>query len=73
MNFYFCGKYICTDDDEKKVERDMYAALLYFRGSNNHIRYEEWKSNLEAFFNYFILTSEQKYHYAQMKLVGQVY
>ena len=32
MGFYFCGKYIYTDGDEKEVERDMYAALPYFRG-----------------------------------------
>jgi len=51
----------------------MYEALLYFQGSNDHIEYEEWKSNLEAFFSYFILTSKQKYHYAQMRLVGQAY
>ena len=31
MGFYFCGKYIYTDDDENEVERDMYAALPYFR------------------------------------------
>jgi len=29
------------------------------------------KSNLEDFFNYFILTSEQKCHYARMKLIGK--
>ena len=58
MGFYFCARYINTDADEKKVERDMYAALSYFRGSNDHVGYEEWESNLEAFFSYFILTSE---------------
>ena len=31
MRFYFCEKYIYTDGDEKEVERDMHAALLYFR------------------------------------------
>ena len=31
MRFYFCGKYIHTDGDEKYVERDMYAALSFFR------------------------------------------
>ena len=45
----------------------------YFWGSNDHIEYEEWKSNFEAFFGYFILTSEQKYFYAQMRLVGHAY
>jgi len=30
MGFYFCGRYIHIDRDEKKVKRDMYAALPYF-------------------------------------------
>jgi len=54
MSFYICGKYIYTDGDEKEVERDIYAALSYFRGSNDHIGYEEWESSLKVFFNYFI-------------------
>ena len=29
MGFYFCGKYIYTDGDEKEVE--MYAALPFFQ------------------------------------------
>ena len=29
MRFYFCGKYIYSDGDEKEVERDMYEALPY--------------------------------------------
>jgi len=29
--------------------------------------------NLEVFFSYFVLTSEQKCHYAQMKLIGKAY
>ena len=57
MNFYFCGKYIYTGGDKKEVKRDMYATLSYFQGYNDHIGYEEWESNLEAFFSYFILTS----------------
>ena len=73
MDFYFCVKYIYTDGDEKKVERDMYVALLCFRGSNDHIGYEEWENILEAFFSYYILTSEEKYYYAQMKQVGHAY
>ena len=72
MGFYFYGRYINTDADEKKVEQDMYVALSYFWSSDNHIGYE-WRSNLEPFFSYFILTSEQKYYYVQMKLVGQAY
>ena len=51
----------------------MYAALSYFRGSNDQYGYEKWESIIEAFFSYFTLTQEQKYHYTQMKLVGQTY
>jgi len=58
MGFYFCGRYINTDADEKKVERDMYAALTCFRGSNDHIGHAEWERKFETFFSYFILTSE---------------
>ena len=72
MGFYFYGKYIYTYDDEKEVERDMYAALPYFRGSNDHDGYEKWENQLEDCFRYFFLTHEQKCHYAQMKLVGEV-
>ena len=69
IGFYFWGKYIYTDGDEKEVERDMYAALPYFQDS--HDGYENWENNLEEVFNYFSLTSEQKYHYIQRRLVGQ--
>ena len=41
MKFYFCGKYVYTDGDEKEVERDMYVALPYFWGSNDHDEYEK--------------------------------
>ena len=41
MRFYFCGKYIYTDGDEKEVEKDMYATLSYFRGSNDQYGYEK--------------------------------
>jgi len=41
MNFYFCGKYIYTDGDEKEVERDMYAALSYFRDYDDQYGYEK--------------------------------
>jgi len=51
----------------------MYAAIPYFRGSDDHYGYEKWENNLELFFSYFILTSEQKCYYAQMKLVGKAY
>ena len=33
MGFYFCGRYINTDADDKNVERDMYAVIPYFRVS----------------------------------------
>jgi len=71
MKFYFCEQYINTEADDKEVERDMYAALLCFQGSDDQCGYEKWESNLEDIFSYFILTSEQKCRYAQMKLVGK--
>jgi len=40
MEFYFCGRYINTDADDKKVERDMYATIPFFRGSSDHYEYE---------------------------------
>ena len=41
MGFYFCGKCILTDSDEKKVEQDMYAALPCFQGSDDLYGYEK--------------------------------
>ena len=73
MSFYFCGRYIHIDDDEKKVERDMSAAIPCFWGSHDHDGYEKWESNLKAFFSYFVLTYEQKCRYAQMRQVGEAY
>jgi len=73
MEFYFCERYINIDADDKKVERDTYAAISYFRGSNDHYRYENWENYLKIFFSYFSLTSKQKCHYTQMKLVGEAY
>jgi len=61
MDFYFCVKYIYTGGDEKEMERDMYAALSYFRES--HVAYEKWKNNLEEIFSYLALKSEPKYYY----------
>ena len=58
MNFYFSEKYINTEADDKKVERNMYVTIPYFRGSDNQYGYEKWESNLKDFFSYFILTSE---------------
>ena len=71
MRFCFCGKYIYTDGDEKEIERDMYAALSYFRSFYDQDGYEKWKNHLEDFFRHFSLTPAQKCHYAQIKLDGE--
>jgi len=73
IGFYFCGRYIYTGGDDKEVKRDMYAALSYFRGSNDHDVYETWENHLEDFISYFSLTPEQKCYYIQMKLAEEVY
>jgi len=57
----------------KKVERDMYAAIPYFRSSSDHYEYENCENHFEDFFSYFSWTSEQKCRYAQMKLTGKAY
>jgi len=44
-----------------------------FSGSDDHYGYAKWEKILEAFFNYFVLTSEQKCHYFQIKLVRKAY
>jgi len=31
MGFYFCSRYIATDANEKKVERDMHATPIFSR------------------------------------------
>jgi len=72
MTFYFCGRYT-NIDAEKKVEWDMFMVVPHFWGSSDHYRYEEWENHLEDFFSYFSLTSEQKYQYAQMRLIGEAY
>jgi len=59
--------------DDKKIERDMYAAIRCFRGSSHHYEYENWENHLEDFFSYFSLASEQKCRYTQMKLIGETY
>ena len=41
MKFYFCESNINTDDDNKKVKRDMYVAIPYFQGSNDYDGYEK--------------------------------
>ena len=55
MRFYFCDRYIYTYGNEEEVERDMYAAIPYFLGSDDHYGYEKWKINLKDFFSYFVL------------------
>jgi len=60
MGFYLSCQYIHTKSGEKEVQRDMYATLSYFLGSDDYYGYEKWECNYEAFFSYFILTSEQK-------------
>ena len=60
MRFYFYGKYIYTDGDENEVEKDMYAALPYFRDFYDQDGYEKCENHLENFFRYFSLTPTQK-------------
>ena len=71
MGFYFCGRY--TDCDDKEVERDMFAAVSYFRGSYNRYGYEYQESQLRNFFSYFELTIKEKFLYAGPKLDGEAY
>jgi len=40
MKFYFCGKYINTEADDKEVERGTFAALSCFWGSDDQHEYE---------------------------------
>ena len=51
----------------------MYDAVPIFQGSYDLYGYEAWESNIESFFSYFALTSEQRCHYARMKLVEEPY
>ena len=73
MSFYFCGRCIHINGDPKEVERKMYAVILTFWSFYDRYGYEDLESNLETFFNYFALASEQKCLYARMKLVGEPY
>ena len=61
MEFYFCGRYVNTDTDEKEVKQDMYTAISHFFGVLM-ITIESWirgvKNHLEELFRYFLLTSE---------------
>ena len=54
MGFYFCGQYIHTNGDPKEVEWKMYAAVPTFRDFYDRYGYEDWESNLETFFNFFL-------------------
>jgi len=67
MGFYFCGQNINTNGDPKEVEQKIYVTVPTFRGFYDRYNYEDWESNLEIFFNYFALTSEQKCLYARLK------
>jgi len=51
----------------------VFAAVPYFRGAYDHYGYEDWERNLEAFFSYFNLTSNQKCLYTQRKLDEKTY
>ena len=57
----------------RQVERDMYAAILYFRGSYDRYGYGYWESQLVDCFSYFSLTTEEKYRYARLRLDGEAY
>jgi len=49
MGFYFCGRYINTDADDKDIEQDMYAVILYFRSSNDQLGMRSGKMILRNF------------------------
>ena len=53
MTFYFCGRYINIDADEREVKQDMFTVAPHFWGSSDRYRYEEWENHLEYFFSYF--------------------
>ena len=59
MGFFFCGKYINTDCEDKYVERAMIGSISFFRGFNDHYGYEAWKNDLKDFFSYFFMTTEK--------------
>ena len=71
MGFYFCGRYIHINGDPKEVEWKMSTAVPTFRGFYDCYGYEDLESNLETFFNYFVLTSKQKSLCARVKLVEE--
>jgi len=73
MGFNFYGRYIYTDGDEKEVERNMYAAISCFRVLMIVMDMRNGKIILKNFLVISSLISEQKCHYAQMRLVGKTY
>ena len=73
MSFYFCGRYINTDCDDKYLERAMFEAIPLFRDFDHRYGYEAWKNGLEDFFNYFYLTTEEKCRSARVKLDREAY
>ena len=72
MSFYFCGKYIYVDCDDKEVEQSMFAAIPYFWVLTT-VMVMKWERYLEGFFSYFDLTSNQKCLYTQKKLDEEAY
>jgi len=72
MKFYFCGRYINTDAEDKEVERDMYATIHTFGVLMIMMGVKSEKSS-RGFFSYFSLTPKQKCHNALMKLAGVIY
>jgi len=73
MDFYFSDKYINTDRDNKYVEQVMFENVPLFWGFDDRYVYEAWGSDLEYFFSYFSLTTQEKCCYAKPKLDGEVY
>ena len=46
MSFFTFVVDIHTDNDDKEVERYMYASVLYFRGSYDRYGYEYWENQI---------------------------
>jgi len=41
MDFYFCGQYINTNADDKKLKWDMFTVVPHFLGHNDRYGYKE--------------------------------